>query len=99
MNAMNFGAVGATAYVINPATVEEMVVGTGGVSAESEASGIMMNMIPKEGGNTFRGSVSGFYGILRPRYSISSVTGFRSRPAITGTGRATFPRPAFSVRV
>jgi hypothetical protein len=61
MNAMNFGAVGATAYVINPATVEEMVVGTGGVSAESEASGIMMNMIPKEGGNTYRGSISGFY--------------------------------------
>src|SRR2546428_761090 len=61
MNAMNFGAVGATAYVINPATVEEMVVGTGGVSAESEASGIMMNMIPKEGGNTYRASISGFY--------------------------------------
>ena len=61
MNAMNFGAVGATAYVINPATVEEMVVGTGGVSAESEASGIMMNMVPKEGGNSVRGSTSGFY--------------------------------------
>jgi hypothetical protein len=61
MNALNLGAVGATAYVINPATVEEMVVGTGGVSAESEAGGILMNMIPKEGGNVFSGGVSGFY--------------------------------------
>src|ERR1700730_9290148 len=61
MNALNLGAVGATAYVINPATVEEMVVATGGVSAESEASGILMNMIPKEGGNVFSGGVYGFY--------------------------------------
>ena len=61
MNVMNLGAVGATGYILNPTTVVEMAVETGGVSAESEASGIVMNMVPKEGGNTFDGSISGFF--------------------------------------
>ena len=61
MNVMNLGAVGATGYIINPTTVVEMAIETGGVSAESEASGIVMNMVPREGGNTFGGSVAGFF--------------------------------------
>ena len=43
----------------NPAVVEEMTVETGGISAESSASGISINMIPKEGGNTFTVDVDG----------------------------------------
>ena len=61
MKANNLGAAGATSYVINPATVQEMVVEIGGVSAESNASGFVMNMIPKEGGNTFNTIISGMY--------------------------------------
>jgi hypothetical protein len=61
MNAMNLGAAGATAYIINPATVEESTVDSGGLSAESIAGGVLMNMIPKEGGNAFTFSVSGMY--------------------------------------
>jgi hypothetical protein len=45
---------GNLAYIVNPGYVEETVVETGGISAESETSGIRMNLIPKEGGNAFR---------------------------------------------
>ena len=61
MKTMNLGAAGATSYVMNPATVEEVMVETGGSSAESDASGFVMNMIPKEGGNAFKSIASGFY--------------------------------------
>lgn len=61
MNVMNLGAAGATAYVMNPSTAVETTVETGGVSAESSASGLMINLVPKEGGNTFSGEVSGIY--------------------------------------
>ena len=61
MKANNLGAAGATAYVVNPATAQEMLVETGGVSAESNASGFVMNLIPKEGGNTFNTIISGLY--------------------------------------
>jgi hypothetical protein len=57
----NLGANSATSYIINPSTVEETAAEVGGVSAESAASGIAMNMVPKEGGNAFRYSVSGAY--------------------------------------
>src|SRR5262249_51882750 len=44
---------GDQGYVPNPATVEETVVEIGGISAESDSSGLLMNLVPKEGGNTF----------------------------------------------
>jgi hypothetical protein len=60
MNALNMNT-GATSYIINPSTVEETAVETGGVSAESTAAGVLINMVPKEGGNTFRVSATGFF--------------------------------------
>ena len=48
-------------YVLNPATAEETVVETGGVSAESSVSGIQMNMVPKTGSNTFAFMASGMF--------------------------------------
>ena len=50
----NLAISGAMWYVPNPSTVEETVVEVGGISAESDASGLIMNLVPKEGGNTFR---------------------------------------------
>ena len=41
-------------YIMNPSTVEETVVEAGGISAESDVSGLRMNLIPKEGGNAFK---------------------------------------------
>src|SRR5262249_3245765 len=43
------------------AAVEEIVVETGGISAESDASGLRMNLIPKEGGNVFKFGADGTY--------------------------------------
>jgi len=57
----NMVGIGNTGYVVNPAAMEEWTVETGGGSAESSASGAAMNMIPKQGGNSFRGSFSGLY--------------------------------------
>jgi hypothetical protein len=52
---------GTLGYINNPFTVEEMVVETGAAPAESVASGIVINMIPKEGGNSFKFGISGLY--------------------------------------
>ena len=45
---------------MNPATAEETAVETGGISPRA-ASGLVINLIPKEGGNTFRGEAAGTY--------------------------------------
>jgi len=48
------GSTGATgAY--NMAAYAEIAVDTGGISAESKEGGLRMNLIPRDGGNTFRG--------------------------------------------
>ena len=39
----------------NMAAYQEMAVDTGGTGAEQSQGGLRMNMIPKDGGNTFRG--------------------------------------------
>ena len=41
--------------------VEELTVQTSGISAESTADGAVANAVPKEGGNTFTGSISGLF--------------------------------------
>jgi hypothetical protein len=57
----NLAINGAMSYVPNPSTVEETVVELGGISAESDSSGVLMNLVPKEGGNTFRFSADTTY--------------------------------------
>ncbi len=47
---------GAFTYYINQGTVQEVAVSTGGQSAEQGQSGIMTNLIPREGSNRFSGS-------------------------------------------
>jgi hypothetical protein len=46
-------------YNPNQAAAQEIVLEIGGISAESETAGIQMNMVPKDGGNTYRGDVYG----------------------------------------
>jgi hypothetical protein len=50
-----------TAIATNDGTVQEISLETGGLDAQSEMSGIRTNVIPKEGGNTFRGSMAGSF--------------------------------------
>jgi len=52
---------GNSSYQLNAASIEEMVLSTSGMSAESNADGIVINVVPKEGGNTFRTIVAGLY--------------------------------------
>jgi hypothetical protein len=59
MSVLNMNA-GATSYVVNQTTVQESTVQTSGTSAESTASGVLINLIPKEGSNSIRGTFDGF---------------------------------------
>lgn len=43
-------------YFFNQLSVQEVVMETGGAGAESMAGGLNVNMIPKDGGNVFKGS-------------------------------------------
>ena len=52
---------GAAGYIINGAMVEEMVLEGGGASAESNVSAFSVNFVPKQGGNSFRGLISGTF--------------------------------------
>jgi hypothetical protein len=48
-------------YLFNQQTVEESAIESGGAGAESDAPNVNINMIPKDGSNTFRYIVSGLY--------------------------------------
>src|SRR5438132_3586147 len=52
---------GNSSYQINAAVVEEMVLQTSGISAEVNADGPVMNVIPKEGGNSFKTILNGLF--------------------------------------
>src|SRR4029079_3066919 len=45
-------------YFFNVQTLEEMTVEAGGLSAEASDAVVVMNLIPKEGSNTFRFNLS-----------------------------------------
>ncbi|MGH6692353.1 MAG: carboxypeptidase regulatory-like domain-containing protein, partial [Gammaproteobacteria bacterium] len=49
---------GGAIFVFNNLTFQEVVVETGGMSAERASGGVQMNIVPKDGGNTFSGSFS-----------------------------------------
>ena len=49
-------------YYVNQGIVQEVVVSTGGSGAEQQMSGIVTNIIPKEGGNRYYGLVFVPYG-------------------------------------
>jgi hypothetical protein len=53
------GGTGGWGIVTNLAAYQEMVVDTGGLGAERRESGVRVNLIPRDGGNTFRGSFQG----------------------------------------
>ncbi|MBI2189472.1 MAG: TonB-dependent receptor, partial [Acidobacteria bacterium] len=61
MGMENMAGVGNSSYQLNAAAVEELVLQTSGISAETNADGPVLNVIPKEGGNLFSGSLLGVY--------------------------------------
>ena len=54
-------ASGNVGYLVNSAMVQEISLQSSGISAESNADGSVVNMIPKEGSNGFSGSLAGLY--------------------------------------
>src|SRR5437588_10007977 len=58
-NMNNTGGGYNTTLVVNTGTVQEMTVTTSGLAAEARSSGVLTNIVPKEGGNTFRGHFFG----------------------------------------
>jgi carboxypeptidase family protein len=52
---------GNAGYQLNPALVSEMTLQASGITAEGNAEGVLINMVPKDGGNLFSGSLSGLY--------------------------------------
>ena len=56
-NMNNTGGGYNTTLVVNTGTVQEMTVTTSGLAAEARSSGVLTNIIPKEGGNSYRGSL------------------------------------------
>src|SRR5262245_50909918 len=54
-------ASGNVGYLVNSAMVQEISLQSSGISAESNADGSVVNMIPKEGSNLFSGAFSGLY--------------------------------------
>ena len=44
-------------YILNVGSVQETTVSTSGGLGESETAGMVINMVPREGGNTHRGSI------------------------------------------
>jgi hypothetical protein len=53
------GQAAAGGQLLNTAGASEVVINTSGGLGEAEGAGVNLNIIPKDGGNTFRGSVFG----------------------------------------
>jgi hypothetical protein len=49
------GGGGLTNFMLNTGSIQEMSVETAGASVENQVSGVFINVIPKEGGNRFKG--------------------------------------------
>src|SRR5262245_30916546 len=69
-------------YTFNQAGAQEIVLQTAGQSAEAETGGILLNMVPRDGGNIFKGSLESDYtnGSLQGGQSLGRAEGpWRSR--------------------
>src|SRR5919109_138567 len=72
MNGLAQRLQGGAIFVFNNLTFEEVVVETGGMSAERATGGVQMNIVPKDGGNTFSGSFSTSHS--RPSWQADNLT-------------------------
>lgn len=70
---------GAIQNYFNPGMFEEMSYQTAALSAEVQSSGVRINMIPKEGGNTFKG-----FGLISQTPGAWQSDNFTSKLKATG---------------
>src|SRR5579864_1842081 len=76
---------GAIQTYYNEGTNQEMVYQTGGGNVDSPTGGVKINMIPKEGGNRFNGSV--FEGFESSGLQSNNFTSFLSSHGVTTLDR------------
>ncbi|PYR30521.1 MAG: hypothetical protein DMF90_27445, partial [Acidobacteria bacterium] len=62
MRVNSWEGIGSGGYHTNPDAVEEITLETSSGLAESSSSGTVINSVPKEGGNTFRGNLAFLFG-------------------------------------
>lgn len=72
MNGLAQRLQGGAVFVFNSLTFQEVVVETGGMSAERSTGGVQMNIVPKDGGNIFSGSFSTSHS--RPSWQADNLT-------------------------
>ena len=60
-NLLGAGGGRSRGIMLNMATAEESNINLGGAGAEHEVAGVLINLVPKEGANTFSGSFLGNY--------------------------------------
>ena len=65
---------GNSSYQLNAASVEEMVMSTSGISADTNADGLVVNIVPKEGSNNFRVTLAGLFADRASRAPISTTS-------------------------
>src|SRR5437016_341013 len=63
---------GAIQQYFNPMMSSEMSYQTGAISAETSAGGVRLNMIPKDGGNSFKGDL--FFSTTNHSFQANSLT-------------------------
>jgi hypothetical protein len=56
LDGLNQNMFGLDVYSYNSQTIQEVVIETGGTSAEATTGGVQLNIIPKDGGNNWSGS-------------------------------------------
>jgi carboxypeptidase family protein len=76
---------GAIQTYYNEGTNQEMVYQTGGGNVDSPTGGVKINMVPKEGGNRFAGSI--FEGYETSKAQASNMTDFLSSHGVTSLDR------------
>ena len=69
---------GNSSYQLNSAAVEEMVMSTSGISADTNADGLVVNVIPKEGSNSIKVTLAGLYA-NKPLEAINLNDSLRAR--------------------
>ncbi len=57
VNTIGTGGGGSQSIFFNPAAVQEISMEVGNLTIQSETGGVVINVVPKEGGNAFKGTV------------------------------------------
>jgi hypothetical protein len=86
------GAINLSMYQINVGAAQETVISTAGGLGEAESSGLAINVVPREGGNTHRGSIYGTYSsgaFQSSNYTAGSIPGLRSANQLERLWRST----------